>query len=137
MKIALVDDDEIFVYLISKIIEHTDSKASTSVYNNGSEILEYIKQNSNDISNIPDLIFLDISMPVMDGWQFLTEYEQLPSIVKDHIKIYLTSSSISPYDYQKSKENNLICEFIIKPISRDKISQILEKNSITVVLKST
>ncbi len=123
--LALVDDDDTFVYITKKIIEKTDYVKEIKVFTNGLEALNYLKENLNSEYQLPDVIFLDLSMPVMDGWQFLDEFNHLKNSRTDKIIIYICSSSISPHDMMKAKKFSYVSDFIIKPVTKDKFSEIV------------
>ena len=95
------------------------------IFSNGEEAIHYLKKNAADGSSIPDIIFLDINMPVMNGWQFLEEYAHLRSDLQKNITIYMVSSSVDEYDIRKSKEFKTVSDYIIKPIQKEKFSQVL------------
>ena len=75
-------------------------------------------------TNKVDLIFLDLNMPVWDGWQFLDEFSQLD--IENPPAIYIMTSSNSPYDLKKLNNYNMVTNYLVKPISRDAIATILE-----------
>ena len=66
--------------------------------------IDFFKSNLQNVDSIPDIIFLDINMPIKDGWQFLEDFKALLSDVKKDITIYMVSSSVDDYDIKKSKE---------------------------------
>lgn len=123
--LALVDDDDTFVFITKRIIEKTDYVKEIKVFTNGLEALNYLKENLNSEYQLPDVIFLDLSMPVMDGWQFLDEFNHLKNSRTDKIIIYICSSSISPHDMMKAKKFSYVSDFIIKPVTKDKFSEIV------------
>jgi CheY-like chemotaxis protein len=123
--IALIDDDPAFVYITEKIIEKTNHFKEVKVFDNGLNALNYLKENLNSDTHLPDIIFLDLSMPVMDGWQFLDEYALLKIKDKSKITVYICSSSISPYDITRAKSISEVTDFIIKPITKEKLTEIV------------
>lgn len=123
--LALVDDDDTFVFITKRIIEKTDYVKEIKVFSNGLQALNYLKENLNSDYKLPDVIFLDLSMPIMDGWQFLDEFSNLDSHRTEKIIIYICSSSISPHDLIKAKKLSCVSDFIIKPITKDKLSEIV------------
>lgn len=123
--LALVDDDDTFVFITKRIIEKTDYVKEVKVFCNGLEALNYLKENLNSEYKLPDVIFLDLSMPVMDGWQFLDEFSHLESERTHKIIIYICSSSISPHDLIKAKKMSSVSDFIIKPVTKDKFSELV------------
>ena len=123
--LALVDDDDTFVFITKRIIEKTDYVKEIKVFSNGLEALNYLKENLNSEYNLPDVIFLDLSMPIMDGWQFLDEFSHLESERTQKIIIYICSSSISPHDLLKAKKMSAVSDFIIKPVTKDKFSELV------------
>lgn len=125
--LALVDDDEIFIYLTKNIIEETKLVDLIKVFKNGLDAITFLKENSNDIDRLPEVILLDLSMPVMDGWQFLEEYIKLKPKIGKKITIYLVTSSISPADIQKAKNINAITDYIIKPVTKERFIDLIKK----------
>ena len=123
--IALIDDDPAFVYITEKIIEKTNHFKEVKVFDNGLNALNYLKENLNNDTHLPNIIFLDLSMPVMDGWQFLEEYALLKIENKSKITVYICSSSISPYDITRAKSISEVTDFIIKPITKEKLTEIV------------
>lgn len=123
--IALIDDDPAFVFITEKIIEKTNHFKEVKVFDNGLNALNYLKENLNNDIHLPNIIFLDLSMPVMDGWQFLDEYALLEIKNKSKITVYICSSSISPYDITRAKNISEVTDFIIKPITKEKLTEIV------------
>lgn len=123
--IFIIDDDEIFVFLATKAIEDTHLVDQIKIFGNGEEAINHLKQIADDTELLPDIILLDLSMPVMDGWKFLDEYILLRNKIKKKITIYIISSSISPYDIERAKNISLVSDFIVKPLSKDKFIDIL------------
>ena len=68
---------------------------------------------------LPDIIFLDINMPFMDGWQFLEEYTKIKPTLSKQIVIYVVSSSISEYDIERARNNSNVSDYFVKPITVD------------------
>ncbi|MGB4973973.1 MAG: response regulator, partial [Cyclobacteriaceae bacterium] len=73
---------------------------------------------------LPDVIFLDIDMPLMDGFQFLDEFEKLTSNTKKSCKIVMLTSSINPQDFDRSKKYSNVKLYLNKPLSHDSIQKI-------------
>ncbi|MGC6432130.1 MAG: response regulator [Jejuia sp.] len=124
----LVDDDQLFTFLISKNIEDTELVEKITVFENGLEILNFLKQKKDTPNELPDIIFLDINMPIMDGWQFIENYEKFAHGVNKNITIYILSSSIFPRDIEKANKNSLIADYIVKPIPDDKLIALLKNH---------
>ncbi len=124
-KMFLVDDDDTFIYISQKIIAKTELVKEINTFENGLAALRFIKDNKDNKSVLPDLLFLDLSMPVMDGWEFLEEYDKINMEYKKDITIYICSSSISPNDLVRTKKYTAVKDFIIKPITQEKFTQIV------------
>ncbi|RKS03160.1 response regulator [Flavobacterium sp. 102] len=123
--LALVDDDDTFIFITKKIIEKTNNVKEVKVFNNGLDALNYLKDNLNTQYKLPEIIFLDLSMPIMDGWQFLDEFTSIESNNIKKIIIYICSSSISPHDILKAKKISAVSDYIIKPVTKDKFTEII------------
>ncbi len=123
--VLLVDDNEVDNYIHTRNIRKTGAAKYIKVVENGQEALNYLQHSSNE--NHPNLIFLDINMPVMDGIEFLKQYKCLKSTKEDIIIIMLTTSLITN-DVNKIKELNLVSDFIVKPLSIDAFKNIIGKH---------
>lgn len=75
---------------------------------------------------LPDVIFLDLNMPVLDGWGFLEEYLLLEPKMSKKIEIYIVSSSISPSELERSQRIPVVTDFLTKPLSRSKFVEIFD-----------
>ena len=123
--LALVDDDDTFIYITKRIIEKANCVKEIKTFNNGLLAIDYLKKNMSSNSPLPQVIFLDLSMPVMDGWQFLEEFTSIQTDKAKNITIYICSSSISPHDISRAKNISVVTDFIIKPVTKDKFAQIV------------
>ena len=127
--VCIIDDDPIFVFGATRLMKQYDFSESIVVYTNGREALDHLKplMESKNLDTIPDLIFLDLNMPVLDGWGFLDEFTKIdpPKIMK----VYIVTSSISNFDKQKAKEYaEAVKEYVIKPITPVRLKEIIENN---------
>jgi len=129
INICIIDDDPITVFGIRKMLSSITDGDEVSSYANGKLALDGIKDIHHQTKEIPDVIFLDINMPIMDGWQFLEEFIALPLHKKVRINIY--TSSIDPYDlqtYEKyKKKTDHTLTYNNKPILKSQIEAITEK----------
>jgi CheY-like chemotaxis protein len=126
-KILVIDDEEldnaIFKMLINRVIKNSE----VDIMVNGEEaIKKLLEVSKSNPELLPDFIFLDLKMPVMNGWQFLEEFERLNIDPLRKIQIYVLSSSVLSDDINKSLSNPLVEDFLSKPINLDKIRTIFE-----------
>jgi CheY-like chemotaxis protein len=124
--IALVDDDKIFQLTASKTLKATALTDTILQFENGEEALKFLREHTGDPESLPDYIFLDINMPMIDGWMFLDDYEILKSKFSKAISIYMVSSSIDTRDIERAKKNNNVKDYIVKPVTRDKFIELLK-----------
>jgi CheY-like chemotaxis protein len=111
----IIDDDPVFVLLFKKIMLKIGQFETVLNFENGQLGLDALIEKFNNNEPFPDIIFLDINMPVMDGWEFLKALEKYK--FKDELNIYMVSSSIDPTEIKKSKKFKTVKRFISKPVS--------------------
>ncbi len=126
IKVFLVDDDKLFVFLTRKTINATNLVTGIQEFNDGEQAIDYLKQIVGNTDLLPDIIFLDLSMPIMDGWGFLKEYMLLEPQIEKKIKVYIFTSSISPHDVERAKGIGVVTDFIVKPLLKEKFIDILK-----------
>jgi CheY-like chemotaxis protein len=126
VSILLVDDDEINNFISVKLIKKTLLNTEISTCLNGKFAIDQLVAIQNrDPDKMPDYILLDINMPIMNGWEFLDEYERLNLGKSGKTKIFIISSSVFNNDINKAKSYSLVKDFISKPLSVDKIKEVL------------
>lgn len=123
--IAVVDDDKIFQIIASRSIKATSFGGKILQFTNGSEAIDYLEEHATHAEELPDVLFLDINMPLMDGWMFMEDFSELKHRIKKPIRIYMVSSSIDPKDIERAKAIRDIKDYITKPISQQKFAELL------------
>lgn len=129
LSIFLIDDDKLFIFLTKKIIKETDIVTDIKEFGDGKEAIDHIRAIASNTQLLPDMIFLDLSMPIMDGWDFLKEYIELEPSLGKKIKLYIFSSSISPHDIERAKNYSVVTDFVIKPIAKEKFMAMLDEQN--------
>ena len=122
---CLIDDDQMYTYLLSKQMRLINFCDSIIVFNDGDEALRYLRPIIETPATLPSVILLDINMPVLDGWQFLDEFTKF-NIAKK-ITIYIVSSSIDKNDHIKASSYKEITNFYVKPITNDDLYKMLKE----------
>ena len=129
--VLVVDDDETTLLLNKILIQRSGFSNHTHFSMNGSEALNFIKDHCDDIQiqpMCPDLIFLDINMPVMDGFGFLEEFRRTRPELTDRIQVYMLTSSSNPKDYERAHSLG-ISGYLSKPLTKEVLAEIGSKMS--------
>ncbi|HMP98961.1 MAG TPA: response regulator [Cyclobacteriaceae bacterium] len=126
--IALIDDDEVFQFTSTRMIKLQKISDEVQLFNNGEEAIKYLKQNAHNPDKLPDIILLDINMPITDGWMFLDAYDDLE--LSKEITIYMLSSSIAREDLDRAKANPHIKDYLVKPLMPETLSELFGQNAI-------
>ncbi|MFC5684540.1 response regulator [Flavobacterium sp. MAHUQ-51] len=124
--ICIVDDDDVYKFTLNKTIESQNFANKIMMFSDGEEAIDFLSENLNDPNNLPDVIFLDINMPIMDGFEFMEEYIKIKPYVGKKIIIYMVTSSIDPIDIERSKAISEISDYIVKPIDAKQLAEIVE-----------
>jgi len=122
--VLLIDDDEPITFLNEFIIKRSGLVENVYVKQSGYDALEFLKTKKDQIEG--GLVFLDINMPGMNGWEFLEEYKKLGKNYLENVVIIMLSTSLDPDDIQKAKSIKEINEFRSKPLTRDIFFEIHE-----------
>ncbi|MBK0380479.1 response regulator [Mucilaginibacter segetis] len=122
---CVVDDDEIYTFTVRRIIDRSAIAEKTIFFHNGQAALDFLIENLEKHNELPDLILLDLNMPVLDGWQFLDEFALLKPRLNKKITVYIVSSSIDEDDYNRAKAIEIVTDFIVKPLTVDHLKDIL------------
>ncbi len=124
-RFIVIDDDEFNNKICSVTLEKIDKSSNIKTFLSPVEgfahiVTEYSRTDNNESA----VLFLDINMPVMNGWEFLDRFEELAPTIKNRIKIYILSSSVDKRDIEKAKANKNVVHYLIKPLTKETIRLI-------------
>ena len=125
--VMLIDDNEIDNLINQKMLEASNIAETIFMHTGATGALEFlknIKKLSTNGVGLPEVIFLDIDMPLMDGFQFLDEFEKLSDYIKNNISIIMLTSSINPQDLSKAKKSAFVKKYINKPLTQDALEKL-------------
>jgi CheY-like chemotaxis protein len=122
--IWVVDDDPIYQIIIQKIIQKSKLFSAVLKFVNGNEAIVALKQTIENKETLPDIILLDINMPIMDGWEFMDEVLLMESKINKKIAIYIVSSSIAIEDKYRAKTYLTILGYLSKPVTVENLIKI-------------
>lgn len=123
-KVMLVDDNDTDNFISRRIIEITKFADEVIVKNSGKGALDYLDEFKDSGEDLPDIIFLDINMPIVDGFVFLYEYEKFGNTVKDKCRVIILSSSDNKRDIDKIVNNDYVIKFVTKPLTEKTLEEI-------------
>lgn len=124
--VLLVDDDNMTNFLHQRVISKAEICSDVKVAKNGQEGIEkLVELNHSLASKDVVVVFLDLNMPILDGWGFLKEYESQKDKLKFNTKIFVLSSSINPDDKARAEENKYVAQYVYKPLTSSSLQSLL------------
>lgn len=124
--ILLIDDDEATNYIHKKVIDGINCADDVVIFQSGQEALDFLNERSNWETSPIDLIYLDINMPAMNGWEFLEHYKNLDPLKKAKTILFMLSTSLNPEDREHALKIKSVNGFITKPLTEEKMIQICD-----------
>ena len=123
--VCLVEDDPVHAFIAQKVLGMTGLVDQVMIFENGKKIYDFLVQLRLDQKIMPDLILLDLNMPIWDGWQFLDEAKEI-NLLQD-IPLYIITSSTDRSDRDRATQHLLSEFYLVKPLTLDKVKPVLEK----------
>ncbi|HNP48106.1 MAG TPA: response regulator [Bacteroidia bacterium] len=123
-RVLLIDDNDIDNFINERMITTNQFSKLVVVKNSAESALQFLKENTGNSAILPQVIFLDLNMPVMDGFGFLSEYEKLDESIRKFCKVIVLSSSISPEDINRASTNPHVVKYVNKPLNEKYLDAI-------------
>ena len=120
---CITEDDPTHVYITKRFLNLTGLVDSILICSNGKDAFTKLKAIISSGEKLPELILLDLNMPVWDGWQFLDAFKEIP--VEDTIDIFILTSSNNEADIERAKNYNIDSNYIVKPITLEKLQDVI------------
>ncbi len=124
-KVAIVYDDAIFQFTTKIKFEKLGLVDDVMIFNDGEEAIQFIQSGNKE--DMPEILLLDINMPIVDGWDFLELFEKVPKEKQQMMEILMLSSSINPDDVKRAEANAYVVDYITKPISDADVKKIFRQ----------
>jgi len=128
---CIIDDDNMYVSLVKKIIDTKKLCDNLLIFKDGKESIDYFEGILNNLTEdqIPEIILLDLNMPVMDGWEFLDRFTKIKNKFNKFITLYVVSSSINPNDIDRAKSISTVEDYLVKPVNINELENIFKKTA--------
>jgi len=125
--VMVIDDTPEDLYITNRVILKNNFASTVLQFSMAQEALKYLQDNQSAIDKIPQIIFLDIHMPVMNGFEFLKAYDRLPDLIKQHNKVYVVSSTFDEGDIINVRKDKNAKDFFEKPLTREAMEKVLQQ----------
>jgi len=123
-KVVLIDDNPVDHYIMRTMLYNNKACEQATYAFDGSMIIEYMEEHKGESNRLPDVIFLDLTMPDYSGWEFLDKFEQMQDSLEKNIRLHVMTSSIRESDRARSTKYNCVSSFISKPLSKQQLNSI-------------
>ncbi|RVU02455.1 response regulator [Mucilaginibacter limnophilus] len=125
-KLMVLDDDPIQHLIFRRMLNRYKLAHETFYSYSGYDVLSFLSAHKKDTSELPEVIFMDINMPGLNGWAFLDRFKDLYPQLNKLIEIHIVSSSINPSEIKRTDMYDFVKSYIVKPITSERLEQILE-----------
>nr|WP_315258506.1 response regulator [uncultured Flavobacterium sp.] len=122
---CIIEDEPIHLFITKKLLDMTGMVESLLIFSNGKEAYDKLKAIFLASEKLPEIILLDLNMPVWDGWQFLDEFTKIP--INTKVTIYILTSSDNPDDIKKAETYSMSKNYLVKPINLDQLKIVLSE----------
>lgn len=123
----VVDDDPIFAFGIQRMMTILEFSKNTMTFENGEDAIKFLTPLMKDSRALPDMILLDVNMPIMNGWEFLDEFTKIRTVHSRKVIIYVVSSSVDPRDVEKASKYEVVTDYVVKPITIESLKNLKEQ----------
>ncbi len=124
--VAIIDDDRVFQQITKIKLAKRRLCRRILMFSDGEQAIEFIKEHADETNDLPDIILLDLNMPVMDGWDFLEEFVQIRPRIGKTITIFVATSSVNPEDSRRAQAISAVSDYIVKPVADEALMRLFE-----------
>lgn len=122
---CIIDDDPIYQFGMKLLMKEVNFCKELLLFQDGQEAIDGMLEILNRGEELPPVIFLDLNMPIKDGWDFLEDFTNIPNNNREQVTIYVISSSINPSDRERARQYEVVGNYLVKPISAGHLKEII------------
>ena len=127
--VCIIDDDHIFIYGIKRLMKEANFGDNILMFENGKDALNGLRLHSDAGNKLPSIIFLDLNMPIMNGWEFLNDFCKIDASELNDTVVYIISSSVDPRDLVRIKDYPIVKDYILKPVTANDL-EVIQKEKV-------
>lgn len=129
LTMCVIDDDEVSQFVLARLLKSHEAVKNILIFPDGTPAIKFLLDNLEQEEQLPDVIFLDINMPLMNGWRFLEEFDNVSAKLKKNISIYMVSSSENPEDIARAMRIDKVLDYLVKPVKLELMDCIINRLS--------